>query len=90
MPVSDLEIKVNGIVTTGLRLQRAVVDGYPTNAWEVLVCDPIIGYFPLDEKPDFTIEILDPLDPPRKRRMWKRVTLQELLACLQNLGVIQT
>lgn len=86
--VEQLEIKVNGVETTGLRLQRLIVDGYPTNAWEVLVEDPVIGYFPLDEKPDFIIEIKDPLTPVKKRT-WKKVTLPELIAWLQNLGVIR-
>lgn len=74
---------------TGLRMQRPTIDGYPAlNRWEILVEDPAIGYFPLDDKPDFTIEIKDPLTPAKKRT-WKKVTLPELIAWFQSLGVLR-
>lgn len=79
----QLELRVNGILATGLRIQHATVDGYPSNQWEVLVEDPVIGYFPLDDKPDFTIEVRK-----SKRHRWQQKTLPELLSWLQSLGVI--
>lgn len=83
MTATSLELRVNGLEMTGIRVQRATVDGYPSDQWEVLVEDPRLGFFPLDEKPDFFIEVRE-----SKRHRWKQKTLSELLSWLQSLGVI--
>jgi hypothetical protein len=87
-PVAEqLEIRVNNIETTGLRLRRGMVGGYPSGEWAVLVEVPTLGYLELDDKPDFVIEIKDP-NVPKRQRVWKRVTLGELVMWLQNMGVM--
>lgn len=81
----NLELRVNGVVPTGLRVQRRMEDGYPSGPWDVLVEIPNLGYIELDEKPDFIIEMKE----SSRKRKWKRVTLPELVAWLQSHGVIR-
>jgi hypothetical protein len=86
--LEQLEIRVNDVETIGLKLRRRMVDGYPAGSWEVLVEFPILGYFPLDDQPDFIIEVKDPL-LPKKQRTWQKLTLDELVIWLKNLGVLK-
>lgn len=87
--LEQIEIRVNDVETTGLRLHRRMVNGYPSGPWDVSVEIPNLGYIELDEKPDFIIEVKDPL-VPKRQRVWKRVTLEGLATWLRSLGVIKT
>jgi len=84
---SELEIRVNGIEVSKLRLQLRWVEGYPARNWAVLVEIPNLGYIELDEKPDFKIEVKDPR-VPYDQRSWRQVTLPELLQWLSSLGIL--
>jgi hypothetical protein len=84
--IEQLELRINNVDTTGLRLRRGLVEGFPTGPWEVLVEVPTLGYIELDDKPDFVIEIKDPF-VPKKKRAWKRVSLTELVKWLESLGL---
>jgi hypothetical protein len=84
--IEQIEIRINNIETTGLKLRRGMVAGFPNGPWEVLVEVPEIGYIELDDKPDFVIEIKDPF-LPKKQRAWKRVTFTELVKWLESLGI---
>jgi hypothetical protein len=83
----QLEIRVNDVETTGLRLRRGMIGGHPSGEWTVLVEVPVLGYIELDDKPDFIIEIKDPTTP-KKQRAWKKVSLAQLISWLQNMGVM--
>ena len=85
--LEQLEIRVNDVETTGLRLRRSMVEGHPSGSWTVLVEVPALGYIELDEKPDFSIEIKDPTIP-KKQRAWKKVSLSELVEWLESMGVM--
>ncbi len=84
--LDQLEIRINGIDTTGLRMHRRMVEGYPSGPWDVLVEVPILGYIELDDKPDFVIEFKDPT-LPAKSRTWNKVSLAELVNWLESSGV---
>ena len=85
--LDQLEIRVNDVETTGLRLRRGMVGGHPSGTWTVLVEVPVLGYIELDDKPDFNIEIKDPT-VPKKQRSWEKVSLSELVTRLESMGVM--
>jgi hypothetical protein len=85
--IESIEIRINGIEATGLRLQQQWIDGYPSNSWTALVEIPNLGYIELDEKPDFIIEVKDPREPA-VQQSWRRVTLSELLQWLASFGIL--
>jgi hypothetical protein len=84
----SIDIRVNGVEATGLRLRRGMVNGHPSGPWDVLVEIPNLGYIPLDDKPDFIIETHT--GPEVRNRVWKKVALAELITMLQSLGVIKS
>jgi len=75
---SKYEVRVDGIDVPVLRIRREMTHGFPCGPKELVVKDPALGMFALDQ--NFTIEVKDLSVPGIE---WKRVTPAELIALLE-------
>jgi hypothetical protein len=79
MGSSNLQIRVNGIKIEKLKLRRQMRSGYPDGPWEVVVTDPVLGEFAIDDT--FEIEL------KQCRQPWRKIFSAELLTTLESIGV---
>jgi hypothetical protein len=82
-------VRVNGVRIRTLRIRQQLgEDNHPTGKTELVIVDPVIGAFAIDER--FDVEIKDVFSPPRRAvEGWRRVTpdqLLEMLAAKFNVG----
>ncbi len=79
MGSSHLQIRVNGLVIQKMTLRRQMRSGYPDGPWEIVVTDPVIGQFAIDDS--FEIEL------KQCRQPWRKVFTAEVLTTLNEIGV---
>jgi hypothetical protein len=80
-----IALRVNGVRTTNARVRRG------KKGLELVIADPIIGEFVVDE--NFSLQLLDLLHPHEIRRRlsndgWRRVSMRILIALLGS-GVVR-
>jgi hypothetical protein len=73
--MAQLYLRVNGIDITNVRLRRKMADGLPIGERELVIEDPILGKFAIDNS--FILEVT--FD---RRKKWKTVTVPELITTL--------
>jgi hypothetical protein len=78
-------LRVNGFPLTRVRVRLG------KRGPELVIADPLLGEFPIDER--FTLELLELLHPPEMRLRlpnggWRRVSLRILIALLRS-GVVR-
>lgn len=94
----NLNIRVNGITISHLKLRRQLVNGAPVGKLEVVIQDPVLGMFAIDDNEDvpagaprFVIEIQDTSIPAAERcklksKGWKIISVTDLLSTLESIG----
>jgi hypothetical protein len=78
-------LRVNGFPVTRVRVRLG------KRGPELVIADPLLGEFPIDER--FTLELLELLHPPEIRLRlpnggWRKVSLRILIALLRS-GVVR-
>jgi hypothetical protein len=90
----DFRIRLNGIYIPEIRVQRET----PGGETQLVVQDDSIGWFKIDERPDWILEYRDEtawaLLPVAMKQSsvdkgWNRATPRELLGILWNVGVLK-
>src|SRR5512146_988939 len=82
---APLVVRVNGVVVRRVKVREYVWDGKPTGEQELIIFDPVIGSFPVDESFFFEVKYLvaaEPVQATPANDGWQRVTLPELLELL--------
>jgi hypothetical protein len=79
MGSQNLQVRVNGVPATKMTVRRQMRSGYPDGPWEIVVTDPVIGSFAIDDT--FEIEM------KQCRQPWRKVFVAEVLTMLNELGV---
>ena len=74
-------LRVNGFPVTRVRVRLG------KRGPELVITDPLLGEFPIDER--FTLELLELLHPPEMRLRlpnggWRKVSLRILIALLRS------
>lgn len=77
---NNLQVKVNGILIAKLSVRRQIVEGYPDGPLELVITDPLLGKFAIDD--NFIIEA------KLGKKHWQKVTVKNLFAILTTIGVI--
>jgi hypothetical protein len=78
-------LRVNGFPVTRVRVRLG------KRGPELVIADPLLGEFPIDER--FTLELLELLNPPEMRLRlpnggWRKVSLRILITLLRS-GVVR-
>ena len=74
-----LNLRVNGILISSYSVRNSMLQGRPEGAPEIVIIDPALGSFSIDNS--FLIEIQDTSIPPSKtkNRPWETVSMAELV-----------
>ncbi len=80
-----LVVRVNGMIIRRVKIREYISDGKPTGEQELVICDPLVGCFAVDDT--FSFEVKDLALPEVVRQAlpnegWQAVTLPELLSML--------
>ncbi len=80
-----LVVRVNGVIIRRVKIREFLSEGNPTGEQELVIYDPMVGSFAVDES--FTFEVKDLALPDVVRQTlpndgWQPVTLPELLSML--------
>jgi hypothetical protein len=62
-----------------MTLRRQMRSGYPDGPWEIVVTDPTLGSFAIDDTFDIEVKMC--------RQPWRKTFVTELLATLNDIGV---
>lgn len=76
---SSLQIRVNGITPTKLTIRRQMRSGYPDGLWEIVITDPVIGNFAINDSFDIECKLI--------KKPWRRTSVGELLTTLTTVEV---
>lgn len=82
---APLVVRVNGVVVRRVKVREYVWDGHPTGEQDLIIFDPVIGSFSVDDSFVFEVRDLSVPEPERHslpNEGWQRVTLRELLQLL--------
>ncbi len=80
---APLVVRVNGVVVRRVKVREFVWDGQPTGEQELIIYDPVLGSFPVDESFIFEVKYLSAESGCRcSPDGWQQVTLPELLNLL--------
>ncbi len=82
---APLVVRVNGVVVRRVKVREFVWDGQPTGEQELIIYDPVLGSFPVDESFIFEVKYLSATSDAGCRCSpdgWQAVTLPELLNLL--------
>ena len=74
---NPLQLQVNGIPISSVKVRRKLVSGVPVGEVEVVIQDPILGWLPIDAT--FKVEIFK-----EEKVGWVGVTLPELISLLND------
>lgn len=74
-------LRVNGIEINNIRVRRKMVVGFMTSDWELVIEDPILGRFAIDDS--FIIEAKNDL-----RKKWKLTSVKNFLAMLDSIEAL--
>ncbi len=77
-----LAVRVNGVVIRRVKIREYICGGQPTGEHELVIFDPMLGSFAVDDS--FLFEIKDLNAPPEERDSppnegWRPVKLNELI-----------
>lgn len=95
---TDFVFRLNGTFIPEINVGRALIDGQQAGELQLSVRDPEVGWFAVNDGPDFVLEYRDEasweLLPLELRRAstdkgWNRTTPQELIGVLLVAGVIK-
>ncbi len=80
-----LVVRVNGMIIRRVKVREYISDGQPTGEQELVIYDPLVGSFAVDDS--FRFEVKDLALPEVVRQAlpndgWQAVTLAELLRLL--------
>ncbi len=80
-----LVVRVNGVVIRRVKIREYISGGQPTGEQELIIFDPMLGSFVVDDS--FVFEVKDLALPEMARRTlpndgWQQVSLRELLRLL--------
>lgn len=79
MGSTNLQVRVNGISIEKLTLRRQMREGYPDGPWEVVVTDPVLGQFAVDDSFEIELKMI--------KKPWRKIFAAELLTTLNEIGV---
>lgn len=97
---TQVQVRVNGIQISRMRVRRKLVNGVPAGDFELVIEDPILGMFAIDDNQDipygassFLLEVKDMTIPAAERnRMpskgWKKINEEDLLNTLIQIGAL--
>ena len=85
MATTGLKLRVNGLEISKITIRSQIIHGAPVGNPEIVVTDPIIGNFALDDNQDipFIIEL-------KEGKVWKIVNVADLLTIVESVGGIST
>ncbi len=80
-----LVVRVNGVIIRRVKIREFISEGQPTGEQELVIYDPLVGSFAVDES--FSFEVKDLALPEVVRQAlpndgWQPVSLPELLRLL--------
>jgi len=75
--MAQLYLRVNGIQIDNLKVRRKMVSGAPIGDVELVIEDPLLGKFAIDD--GFVLEITRD-----RRRKWEPTTVKDLLALVSD------
>ncbi len=80
-----LVVRVNGVVIRRVKIREYISGGRPTGERELIIFDPVLGSFVVDDS--FEFEVKDLAVPEVVRRSmaddgWQKVSLRELMRLL--------
>ncbi len=80
-----LVVRVNGVVIRRVKIREYISGGQPTGEQELIIFDPLLGSFVVDDS--FHFEVKDLAVPEIVRRTmpddgWQKISLRELLRLL--------
>ena len=78
LTLGDINLRVNGVPVEHVSLRFQIVDGYPGGPKEIVINDPILGQFHLDDA--FAIEVQEGEGP------WRPQTAQALITLIEARG----
>lgn len=84
---APLVVRVNGMVVRRVKVREFVWDGHPTGEQELIIFDPVVGSFSVDDSFTFEVKYLtvpEPERPSLPNEGWQPVTLRELLHLLTS------
>jgi len=79
---SQLYLRVNGIEIDTLRIRRKMVSGAPIGERELVIEDPVLGKFSIDD--GFILEARSD-----RRRKWEPTSISELFEMIGNIPSFQ-
>ena len=75
-------LRVNGIEIEGLKVRRKMVSGAPIGERELVIEDPLLGRFAIDEA--FILEARTD-----RRKKWKSITISDLFEMIDSIPSFQ-
>ena len=79
---SQLYLRVNDIEIDSLKIRRKMVSGSPTGEQEVVIEDPVLGKFAIDDS--FIIETRSD-----RRKKWQSSSIAKLLEMISSIPSFQ-
>jgi hypothetical protein len=95
---TDFAFRLNGTFIPEINVQREVIDGQQVGELQLAVRDPQVGWFVIEDSPDYILEWRDetawqllPVELCResKTKGWNRTPPRELIGVLWVAGVIK-
>ena len=80
--MATLYLRVNEVEIDSLKVRRKMVSGSPTGDWEIVIEDPILGRFSIDDS--FALE-----SRSDRRRKWKPSSIAQLLEMIGSIPSFQ-